>query len=975
MGLFEFSTMADYESLVRRNEFVEDFMPCNNSPLRQTSLVVHSFNHETCGHDVIEQCKNRHDGYFTCITFKSDSNAVKKHNCNSFLVIIGSCLDRDIYKLLYPQSYRANNPVFSDLYGMIYVDASLCHFSNLLTNRKELVHKVKRGTGVFCLYLYDNHDRGHKLTIDENNRILYRNHRGEEKFIDKDNCSFDSEFSVDVKHLDLAHMAVSFARLNNQRIDIDSLENKNILSPINILHRALLIAMRDPKAAASYLTRGEIEKFASLNIAYTERGSGNVKYNCSISKNTAAGVKGNKGDVAATGGRAATKSFIGINHTSSFNYKKLQPNQVILSRDTWDRSVVRPIPKNVSVSSIPKNTQYFLCLAEKSINIDSPNRWLTLLPEVVISNHILMGKFPRLNEIIQQMCRRKYFKKRKPGAAVSPNERVVLVSGGLITRYFVNPQCSAAECVQMFIEIKRINPFVEIYTTSDFLMLNLNTGIPFRLLIGGEPNAGEMLMVSPLELCTTFREFSHANLDSLSLFGPNCSSSLKDLAQYITVNKLMAAVNYLRNKFSFTNALRYFELTNENICVYMDRVGYDGADPDEQTTKTKPLGKRKTASTGTTAPGAAAKTCKRQKTNAALARCPAPKEQERERPPPMSFDKNKSTISLNVLFSSHPQITADSYILDKNLKVDSVLVQRNRFEFEFNHNTNIHFNDLSKTEFMDERDAAGNVLRKYIHIATIDKLGGGLKFHSFPQIKLKIIETKSHTGCRYQLYKFFDEAYYLSAPSERIEISVLATMERNRRAVQKSRIDVITKIRLNTYEGIKPSEQCGQKGLASRQDVSRYSKLVASNVRPNIVGSVFSLIGRSPLIQMKTVERNLIPNTPDCLFGPYEFSLLKNVSSTMRSHSSIRMDLYSAKIFTTNNAPRALYTLIQQAFSEHERNTIMPEDNIQAMGILSILKADIKLKDQYNNSMSTCQLMSRDEYEKVCQSIDGKSSM
>lgn len=898
--------MDDYNNFISNNEFVESFMPCNSSKLMQPAKIIYKLRHLGCGHEVLEHCKNLHIGYFTCVTFHGSKSPTTKHLHNFFPVFIGSQLDKQIYKYLYPDKYEDDNPVFEDLFGMIYVDASLCHFSNLLTNRKELVHRIKRGPGIYCLYIYDSKDRGHKLSINDENQITYRNHKGEERLVDGENFVMDAEFSIKSKHFNLIQMRHSFSRLSKQQIDIDSIENKNILSPINILHRALVFAVRDPKSALTFLTKGEIEKFASLNISYVEKGVSNSKFT----------MRG--------------KHFInGANTASSFNYKKLQPNQILLSKNTWDRSIVRPIPKNVSVSSIPKKTQYYLCLAEKSISIDSPNRWLTLLPEIIISNNVHMKQYKLLDFIVDQLVKQKYFKSNVAEAVPEVEDKcLVLVSGGLITKYFVRESVVADDqkYLEMLLFIKKINPFVEIYSGKNFFMMNLNQGIPFRLTTLRE----QTIPMSPLEMWSAFLPYINGMMDTFSLFGPNCTDTIKTMAQYITINKLMAAVNYSKNKYSCSKTQKYFELTNENICVFFEDIEY----------KSNKL--------------------KRKHPDSVSRQCPATDKS-------LSFNSTNSTFNMNVLFSSHPQMTADSYVLDKNININSIIYQRSRFEFDYNSDVNIHFNDLTKTNFLTEYDAAGNVLKKFIKIMTIEKLGSALQYHCFPQIKLKIIETSNATGFNYVIYKYFDEMSYLSTDEKNIEISIIASMEQNRRSFRKTRIDIITKIRVDYYNGIKPSENCGQKGLLIRQNTSRYPKIIAPNVRPHIVGSLFSLIGRFPHIQLKSIKSNLIENDANCLFGNYVYIILKNITTATKS--PIRQDLYSNKCIQTNNCTRTQYVMLQHSYNQSDVSRILPRENALAINILSILKKNIFIEDEYGNSMTTASLMSREDHINVCKLI------
>lgn len=895
--------MTEYNEYIRDNEFIESFIPCARSIYRKKCNIFFEHNTRKCGHLILEQCKNRHDGYFTCITFKDDVFCEKRHICNFFPVMIGSDLDHMIYKNLYPNAYFVDNPAFNDLFGMIYVDGSLCYFSYLLTNRTELVHHIKPNgsNSIYCLYIYDLQGRGHKLTIMGDGRIIYRNQSGQDaNYMIGESFKFDGDFIIDEKHLDLAHIYPGFMRIFNHTIDIDSLENKITLSPVNILHRAVQMARRDFKMARSFLTRGEIEKFASQKISYAEQKSKNAQTSTRFLKGGVKCVNDSK-----IGGCAKKRAQSSVRKPgSSFNYKKIQPNQILIMGNTWDRNVVRPIPKNVSKSSIPKNTEFFLCLAEKSMSIDSPNRWLLLLPNVVVSNASVIGRGTDMNLLFEKMLAMGIIYDRC-GGPIDDKDKPILVSGGITTRYNLRKSGLDYDTIRY---IKGENAFMEIFDTDTFTVFNLSIGIPFIpiKLSGSE----EYIMSSPLELSSTFKDEREQLYNKI--FGVNCCDELQRMAEYITLNKFMVSVNYFKNRFSDIDSIKYFELTNENICAYVNHIASRG-------------NKR-----------------------------------------PLKYNSSDSTLNLDILFSSHPQITGDSYILNRNLSINTTIIQRCRFEFDFTKDVNLCFvKSPSPRDCMCERDSSGNLIRKYICVAKIFKMGSPLGFHIFPQIKLMMRCKRVSYGHEYSLFKYFDEKCFLNRDD--FHLSICATFSNK---YKKMYIDIITNIDIDYYDGIKLSDCCGQKGLTSRQEVDkRFSGIcergTKEGIRPDVVGSIFSIIGRAPLIELKSVYKNKIDTDHDVLFGTHKFALLKNITSVMRSYSQIRLDLYSAKIMTTNNSPRALYSIAQQGLAKHERGNVLPEENLRAMGILSITKANIDFFDRFGNTRNVSHLMTDEDYDEI----------
>lgn len=594
----------------------------------------------------------------------------------------------------------------------------------------------------------------------------------------------------------------------------------------------LVMAQRTPMIARDYIVRGELEKFASIKIIYSETDS---------KKNS---------------------------WSSSFNYRKLQPNQILKvsqnsSIHNMERIVVRPIPKNVSKASIPKNTEYFLCMAEKSIAIDSPNRWLLLLPNVMVSNTNNITDFT-LNHLLDYLYAQRIIDK-----TVSYNrgdECIVLVNGGLLTYYSL-----VCDFDVLLKHTKQCNPYIEIFKTPDFVMFNLTLGIPFIPFT----YKGSDMLISPLELNTIF--LSHkVSLDSI-LFGPNCSPDSIEMAQYATLNKMMVATNYFKNRFTSNISANYFEYTAENMCAYIDENN-------------------------------------------------------------KNFNKHNSMMNFNMVFSSHPQITADSYVLSRDIDCNSDIYMRSRLDLDIQTNMNIFFNkNITSDDYISDYDRNGNVIKKYICVAKIQKIKEPLRYRIFPQTKLFINSTKTSNGHDHYLYKYFDERYMLENKFD-VALSIICDDDKKRK---KFYIDVVTRVKVDFYDGFKISDQCSQKGLVVRQDLSQHP------MKPQLIGSIFSIIGRSPIIELKSIAKNKLPfpGMPKVLYGNYSFAVLKNISAVMKSYSPLKIDIYSAKILSTNGLNYTMYQIQQDAFSRLNRGKFLPAENQTAVGLLSNLKIAIEYKD------------------------------
>lgn len=194
------SQLDDYNQYVTSNSLLVSLMPCAASNLLKKFEVIFEKTINKTAHIMVNRCRQRRSSYFTCIQYRPELKIAQHHVCDIFPVMVGSELDMDICRMLEPDLDVSTCDAFTDLSGMIFVDGSLAYIPYLLTNRKELGHKVRRSQGLFCLYIYDIDNRGHKLSIDANNVFTYRNQRGEDAACISDEACF----SVDTVHTNLA---------------------------------------------------------------------------------------------------------------------------------------------------------------------------------------------------------------------------------------------------------------------------------------------------------------------------------------------------------------------------------------------------------------------------------------------------------------------------------------------------------------------------------------------------------------------------------------------------------------------------------------------------------------------------------------------------------------------------------------------------------------------------------------------------
>lgn len=558
---------------------VVSFLPCHKASIRKKHVTLFKANCVKISHPMLEICHESRCSYFTCIEYapSNGTDVHAKHVCDMFPVFLCSQLDKEICQCLFSDfvwNDCIDRKTEQRLAGMIYVDNSLAHFPFLLTNRKELAHKIISKTSyaanvkhagqpgetyvstigdqynvnrrkktaaktspardIFCLYVYEREERqrGHKFALSSDDRLIYRNPKGQ----DADRVNEPPNFEVNQRHIDYDNIANGFRMLYKNNIAIDSLKNKLIKSAVNMLDEGLDLAFLNPVRAQIIFQRGRLEFFASSKISFTKPSSRSAKSaattgNAYATSNRPTYVdtvqpsssdaeygpppakRARRGPVAKAGSTDGSVSAMpkkasakrkrqaspdgvskkisacakrqkknggdGFSDTSdgSFCYRKLEPNQIGLNVPGC-LNVLRPSPINVHRSNVPTDIEWIMCIADRSFSIEAPNRWMTMMPDVTVSNRRHLGICVSVNKLLNMLLACGLIKRRPSGffnGEELSSAMCIFVLGGLITPYIVDTN----KFEKMFAVIKAQSPFTEIYRTSTTVLITNREALPF----------------------------------------------------------------------------------------------------------------------------------------------------------------------------------------------------------------------------------------------------------------------------------------------------------------------------------------------------------------------------------------------------------------------------------------------------------------------------------------------------------------
>lgn len=401
------------------------------------------------------------------------------------------------------------------------------------------------------------------------------------------------------------------------------------------------------------------------------------------------------------------------------------------------------------------------------------------------------------------------------------------------------------------------------------------------------------ILISPIELNTFFPDFKKS--PQFQRFGLNCLDHAKLYAQYSTPTKWQVATNYSKNRLGSCDESKMFHFTSENINGYLK--------PDDS----------------------------------------------------LKYCKITSQLKLNTVFSSHPQLTADSYILSNDKKIPNIIKQRYKLEYEFIKSyprtiknpplegMNILLNGNPRLIF--SKDSSGQKYEAICYLMEVQTIGFELVFKPYSDLRFLISARKSTNSFSYHVYKILDDLHYLKYDTELYDNCFLGPDFKNQTKVV---YELFTEVENSFYDGLKVSNCSSQKGLFVQQNTDHYKKLGVRE--PTVIASIYSIFGRSPIISLKYMTKYMNSNNTktgqfDILEGEDIFEILRNHTCSYKNDSLIKVDMLSSKILLTNGQSCTLYNLYQQSLQNSAAQQFLPKYNSELINFFNVLKVGFNFLD------------------------------
>lgn len=409
--------------------------------------------------------------------------------------------------------------------------------------------------------------------------------------------------------------------------------------------------------------------------------------------------------------------------------------------------------------------------------------------------------------------------------------------------------------------------------------------------------------ISCYELKTFFPNYSNnPNFNCYSLTG----LVMKAYNNYETKSKSMSAIGHAKSKIVGVEFLSLFFFTNEIYNIFLSTV------------TPLPL-------------------YQNQKANTCLRSVPV--------------NIIDGTIELRVLFAGIPNITEDAYVVNENINFN-VLIAR-KFNFEFNVSPETIIIPCTKNSCAQFIKNGLNRVELLVKVCTIQT---NSNFNVHILTKLTCIKKPNNI---YEIYKSLNYSNVLRLNSVKdIQFSFVYMSN-----TEKISILMYMYYKVPYFDGLKLSNNCGQKGICTFADLSMFKCI--DNTEIDVIASACSIPGRNPFSQLnemsKTIKKVRYLNKStnhlesNGFSGVCKMKILRNMACGLRSNGLMKLDTLTCSVFNMNNCNLSIFNKIQD---KHEKKyEFLPKQNKRMLECYSLQKTFIDLGTEnnaaaiYNNCM------------------------
>lgn len=421
--------------------------------------------------------------------------------------------------------------------GYFFINGDVVAIPYLMDNNRENIHlyRDRLYREYWRFFLYSKTNRGYKFYYDlTNDKFVSRDCHGVDFIEDLPSIDFKDEFDISPQHvLWSAKWLKWFLKcFRAYTFEIDTLYNKLILAPINILMRAIILMKKRPNEALGIIKTGNFARLLSTT----------TRFNVKTEKPFA--------------------NYIRTTNNSNF-LRHPNSNQI----EDWQllSQIVKPSQEQIKLNKkIPDCFDGFICPYDLNANIKNFAKFFNIVydvqcyqPTVDNTLDILINQLIKANLLVKT-----YDENSDPesyecltnfNTENTINIKPLLINGTLPTPYTIK-----GDILSFYHAVKKLNPWIEVRELNGFPLLNRFAGMPMKPY--------KNYYISPYEL-NTFEQkyYQSGDMPQISLIGELFLKSRK-LALH---DRSVGAASYFKSSLTSDHSLFTCTFSNEVVSTFI----------------------------------------------------------------------------------------------------------------------------------------------------------------------------------------------------------------------------------------------------------------------------------------------------------------------------------------------------------------------------------------------------------------------
>lgn len=282
------------------------------------------------------------------------------------------------------------------------------------------------------------------------------------------------------------------------------------------------------------------------------------------------------------------------------------------------------------------------------------------------------------------------------------------------------------------------------------------------------------------------------------------------------------------------------------------------------------------------------------------------------------------SLQFTNVFMVEPFCTQDGYILNMP-GINVLFIRRYKVDLIYHSNMKVILNTSLPLPNCNKTHAHLYIGEIQTFNYNLEMFDDTLKVLKNPKINIQTLKTGNNCF-RHQLFVEFDDKCIRDGEHFFYTIQSYIFYDEAKK-MKKLSIEVIFQHVNSTYDGLKLCNYACQKGICNNQlNIKSRHPNLPNNTQ--LVSSVFSILGRSPIMQLKEMQQNSAATPSKPLVGECSMAVLKNSAFDHKSVNPMRFDNLTINIIQLNDCYLATHMIQQDPLAAPlDKKTFLPPLN------------------------------------------------